>query len=132
MDPTGAVVVSLRQTVERVSGTVVLANVGTVPVVSSNSATCSITVKPGELVLLGGWVETNRAPIFTEVDFLEKVPLVGGCVNGYVNRLVTLPKRSTREEIITLLRARLLPIDEGPTSTAGLTSRKSTGLKPRC
>jgi type II secretory pathway component GspD/PulD (secretin) len=114
LTPEGLVVMTIRQTTETLTGTMTIANVGGVPLVSRREAVASVTVRDRETILLGGWLETSRTPFFSEVDFLNNVPVLG----PWLNQIITLPKRKTREEWVVLLRPTLSPFPPTPVALA--------------
>jgi type II secretory pathway component GspD/PulD (secretin) len=99
--------IEILKTVESANGFVSIANVGDVPITSRRDSRAQFTLHDGELIAIGGYVETNKTSLFSEAGFLDHVP--GG---GYLNKLITYPKRKTRSELILLMRTTLLPTPE--------------------
>jgi type II secretory pathway component GspD/PulD (secretin) len=92
---------------ETANGTVTIANVGEVPITMRDDSRAQTFLRNGEVIAVGGCIDTNRVSIFSGIDRLDRIP--GG---GYLNKLITYPKRNTRNEVILLMRAIVLPTPE--------------------
>jgi type II secretory pathway component GspD/PulD (secretin) len=77
---------------------------GEVPITRSEASQAQAFLRKGELIAIGGIIETNKVSIFSEIDRLDRIP--GG---GYFNKLITYPKRKTRSELVLLMRPTVLP-----------------------
>jgi type II secretory pathway component GspD/PulD (secretin) len=97
----------INKTIERANGSVNIANVGTVPITTREDKRAQIVVCQGAVFVIGGFLQTNKVPRFSESALLGHIP--GG---RYLNKLITYPKRKTRSELVLLMRAILLPTPE--------------------
>jgi type II secretory pathway component GspD/PulD (secretin) len=103
----GLIRMEINRSTETPNGSVNIAHVGEVPITKRDDSRAQTFVRDGEMIAIGGILETNKVSIFSEVDLLDRVP--GG---GYVNKLLTYPKRTTRSELVILMRAIELPTPE--------------------
>jgi hypothetical protein len=78
-----------------------------VPITSSEASRAQAFLRNRELIAIGGMLETNTVSIFSGFDRLDRIP--GG---GYLNNLITYPKRQTRSELVLLMRVTVLPTPE--------------------
>ena len=103
----GLIQLKINKTTERANGGVNIANVGTVPITKSESLRALVEVHDREEFAVGGFLETNKVSVFSEIDLLDRVPS-----GGYINKLITYPKRKKRSELVLLMRAIVLPVPE--------------------
>jgi Type II secretory pathway, component PulD len=103
----GLIQLRINKTTERANGNVNIANVGTVPITLPDVSLAQLVVHDREIFAIGGFLETNRVSAFSEIARLDDIP--GG---GYLNKLITYPKRTVRSEIVVVMRATLLPVPE--------------------
>jgi general secretion pathway protein D len=99
----GSVAIDIHQTIEKLSGTVHLANVGEVPVTTRQEAQAKITIHNHGIVLLGGLDPENKDGVSSGVP--KRIPVLGTLFRGP-------PARPTRSELIVLIRLTILPTPE--------------------
>jgi general secretion pathway protein D len=106
----GSVVMDIHQTIEKLSGTAHIANVGEVPITTRQEAQTKITIHNHGIVLLGGLDPENEDGVSSGVT--KRIPVIGTLFRGP-------PARPTRSELIVLIRLTILPTPEEATQTFG-------------
>jgi general secretion pathway protein D len=122
INPDGLVVMDLHQTIESANGSVVIANVGEVPITSRKEAAAKVSVRDHDTIILGGLIETSKTKGGSGVPFLMNVPLL-----GYLFR--SNSDKETRNELIVLIRPTVLPTPEVAALTARAEKDKMPGVK---
>jgi len=122
INPDGLVVMDIHQTIESANGSVVIANVGEVPITSRKEAAAKVSVRDHDTIILGGLIETSKTKSGSGVPFLMNVPLV-----GYLFR--SNSDKETRNELIVLIRPTVLPTPEVAALTARAEKDKMPGVK---
>jgi general secretion pathway protein D len=122
INPDGLVVMDIHQTIESANGSVVIANVGEVPITSRKEAAAKVSVRDHDTIILGGLIETSKTKSGSGVPFLMNVPLV-----GYLFRSTS--DKETRNELIVLIRPTVLPTPEVAALTARAEKDKMPGVK---
>jgi general secretion pathway protein D len=122
INPDGLVVMDIHQTIESANGSVIIANVGEVPITSRKEAAAKVSVRDHDTIILGGLIETSKTKSASGVPFLMNVPLV-----GYLFR--TTSDKETRNELIVLIRPTVLPTPEVAALTARAEKDKMPGVK---
>jgi type II secretory pathway component GspD/PulD (secretin) len=112
----------IMQQIDSVSGTVVIANVGEVPITSSKTANAKVAVRDRDTIILGGLIENSRSSSASGVPFLKDVPLL-----GHLFRSST--KTENRNELIVLIRPTVLPTPEIAALTATAEKDRMPGVK---
>jgi general secretion pathway protein D len=108
INPDGCVVMDIHQKIDRLDGTVMIENVGEVPVTSSTEAQAKVVVRNRETVLLGGFGEAPKPNALTGPARAKDLPLPGAPVSGS-------SASAARKEIIVLVRPTILPKSEAAT-----------------
>jgi type II secretory pathway component GspD/PulD (secretin) len=108
----GSLLTDIQQEVDFITGTVAIANVGSVPVTVPSRSHVFLPLHDGETIMIGGLIKTVRTPIFSPVPLLDRAPVVGKSLN----RLLTYPFRRTQYELVVLLKATVLPPPKPPLS----------------
>src|SRR6185369_6929787 len=122
INPDGLVVMDIHQTIESANGSVVIANVGEVPVTSRKEAAAKVSVRDHDTIILGGLIETSKTKTASGVPFLKDVPML-----GYLFRSST--DSEVRNELIVLIRPTVLPTPEVAALTARAEKDKLPGVK---
>jgi general secretion pathway protein D len=122
INPDGLVVMDIHQTIESANGSVVIANVGEVPITSRKEAAAKVSVRDHDTIILGGLIETSKTKSGSGVPFLMNVPLL-----GYLFRSTS--DKETRNELIVLIRPTVLPTPEVAALTARAEKDKMPGVK---
>jgi general secretion pathway protein D len=122
INPDGLVVMDIHQTIESANGSVVIANVGEVPVTSRKEAAAKVSVRDHDTIILGGLIETSKTKSGSGVPFLMNVPLL-----GYLFR--SNSDKETRNELVVLIRPTVLPTPEVAALTARAEKDKMPGVK---
>ena len=105
INPDGLVVMEIHQTIESVSGSVNIANVGDVPVTSRKDASTKVSVRDRETIVVGGLIETSKSRSLSGIPILMNVPVL-----GYLFRSTS--DVNNRTELIVLLRPTVLKTPE--------------------
>ena len=75
--PDGSLELGIRQVLDRPAGTVVVTNIGEIPITTSSEAQASLTVRNRETLLLGGWNDGPEKDSGSGVPLLKDFPVVG-------------------------------------------------------
>jgi general secretion pathway protein D len=102
IDPSGAVVMEIRQIVEKPSGTMRIASIGEVPITTRQDAKSTVTVRDHATVLLGGLVTEHKEQVASGAPLLKSIPLLGALFRTTSTRVRT-------NELIVLIRPTILP-----------------------
>jgi len=105
INPDGLVVMDIDQRVDSSDSTVKLDNVGEVPVTKERSANAKVSVRDGETIILGGFIGDTISKNKSGVPYLKDLPLFGVLFRSTSDR-------TTRREIIILIRPKVLPSPE--------------------
>ena len=122
INPDGLVVMDIHQTIESANGSVVIANVGEVPITSRKEAAAKVSVRDHDTIILGGLIETSKTKTASGVPFLKDVPML-----GYLFR--NSSDNTVRNELIVLIRPTVLPTPEVAALTARSEKDKMPGVK---
>jgi general secretion pathway protein D len=122
INPDGLVVMDIHQTIESANGSVIIANVGEVPITSRKEAAAKVSVRDHDTIILGGLIETSKTKSGSGVPFLMNVPLI-----GYLFRSTS--DKEVRNELIVLIRPTVLPTPEVAALTARAEKDKMPGVK---
>jgi type II secretory pathway component GspD/PulD (secretin) len=105
INPDGLVVMEISQSIDSVSGTVNIANIGDVPITSSKQASAQVAVRDRDTIMLGGLIETTKNKGKSGVPYLKDIPLLGVLFRSST-------ETEQRGELIVLLRPTVLPTPE--------------------
>jgi general secretion pathway protein D len=122
INPDGLVVMDIHQTIESANGTVVIANVGEVPVTSRKEAVAKVSVRDHDTIMLGGLIETSKSKSVSGVPFLKDIPLLG-------NLFRSSSDKEVRNELIVLIRPTVLPTPEVAAMTARAEKDRMPGVR---
>jgi len=122
INPDGLVVMDIHQTIESANGSVVIANVGEVPITSRKEAAAKVSVRDHDTIILGGLIETSKTKTASGVPFLKDVPML-----GYLFR--NSSDNTVRNELIVLIRPTVLPTPEVAALTARAEKDKMPGVR---
>jgi len=122
INPDVLVVMDIHQTIESANGSVVIANVGEVPITSRKEAAAKVSVRDHDTIILGGLIETSKTKTASGVPFLKDVPML-----GYLFR--NSSDNTVRNELIVLIRPTVLPTPEVAALTARAEKDKMPGVK---
>jgi general secretion pathway protein D len=122
INPDGLVVMDIHQTIESANGSVVIANVGEVPITSRKEAAAKVSVRDHDTIILGGLIETSKTKSSSGVPYLKDIPML-----GYLFR--TSSDSEVRNELIVLIRPTVLPTPEVAALTARAEKDKMPGVR---
>ncbi len=122
INPDGLVVMDIHATIESANGSVVIANVGEVPVTSRKEAAAKVSVRDHDTIILGGLIETSKTKNNSGVPFLKDVPML-----GYLFR--SSSDSEIRNELIVMIRPTVLPTPEVAALTARAEKNKLPGIR---
>ena len=121
INPDGLVVMEIEQIIEAVGGTVQIDG-NDVPITTERTATSSVAVKDGEVVILGGMISDEITASEAGVPFLKDIPLFG--------RLFKSTTDTTRRvELVILIKPTVLPTPEIASKTATSEVDKMLGVR---
>jgi general secretion pathway protein D len=101
----GLVVMDIEQHIDSLGPTVPITGVGDIPTTDSKTASTSVAVRDGDIIMVGGLIDTERADSTSGFPFLKDVPLFGWLFRS-------TSKTDTRNELIILIRPTVLPTPE--------------------
>ena len=101
INPDGLVVMDIDQEIEEISGSQNIQGVGAVPTTSKDDFGAKVAVMSGDTIILGGFINANRALNHDGVPYLMDIPVLG-------NLFKTTSSKNTREELIVLIRPTVL------------------------
>jgi general secretion pathway protein D len=121
LTPDGLVVMEVTQTIDEISGSTKIENVGDIPNTTKREATSTVSVKSGETILLGGFIRTNKERSKSGVPYLKDLPVLGGLFRQKSDK-------SDRSELIILLRPTIIPTPEEAAHVAKQELEKLPGV----
>ena len=121
INPDGLVVMEIEQIIEAVGSTVIIDG-NPVPVTTERTATSSVAVKDGEVVILGGMISDEISDTESGVPFLKDIPLLGRLFKS-------TNKQKRRVELVILIKPTVLPTPEISSTTATAEVNKMLGVK---
>ena len=107
--PDGLVVLDIYQDISQL-GEFVRIDQNDVPTTTSRTASATLSVRDGETIMLGGYIEDNRSSSKSGVPLLKDIPGIGALFRSST-------KRDTRAELILLMKVTVL---KSPTEASEL------------
>ena len=101
INPDGLVVMQIQETIDEISGSTRIENVGDVPNTTSRTLSGEVAVRDGETIILGGFMRNFDQQTKSGVPYLKDIPVL-----GYLFR--TTDKRKERSELVVLMRPTVL------------------------
>ncbi|MGV3772279.1 MAG: secretin N-terminal domain-containing protein [Verrucomicrobiales bacterium] len=102
--PEGMVVMEIEQSFENQEGNVTIDG-NPIPLVNSRQASAVLTVRNGDLIMLGGFISENKGSTKSGVPFLKDIPGLGALFR-------TKNDSNDRTELIILMKATVLETPE--------------------
>jgi general secretion pathway protein D len=121
INPDGLVVMEIHQTIESVSGSVNIANVGDVPVTSRKDASTKVSVRDHETIMVGGLIETTKTKSNSGVPLLKDIPGIGLLFRSNSDK-------EDRSELVVLIRPTVLRTPEVAAQAARDETAKMPGV----
>lgn len=115
--PEGMVVMEIQQNFDQRGGEVTIDG-NPVPLVNSRQAAAMLTVRDGDIIMLGGFISDSRSKSHSGVPLLKDIPLLGALFRQKNNQ-------NDRTELIILMKATVL---ESPEAAAVLADRERMSL----
>jgi general secretion pathway protein D len=115
--PDGLVVMELEQQFDSYKGDINVEN-NPYPLVDSRSASSMLTVRDGDLILMGGFITDSRSKVKNGVPLLKDIPGLGALFRSTA-------QNSSRTELIILMKATVL---ESPEQAAFLAAQERSTL----
>src|SRR5206468_1406893 len=105
--PDGLVVLDIDQDISSLDKFVKIDN-NDVPTTSSRHATSTLSVRDGETIMLGGYIEDNRSTAKSGVPILKDIPVLGALFRNKT-------RNNNRSELLLLMHVTILrnPADAG-------------------
>ena len=73
----GLVVMQIDETIDEISGSIAIQNVGAVPTTTSRKLSAEVAVRDGETIVLGGFIRNSDEKKNSGVPILRDIPLLG-------------------------------------------------------
>ena len=73
----GLVVMQIDETIDEISGSISIQNVGAVPTTTSRKLSAEVAVRDGETIILGGFIRNSDNKTSSGVPILRDIPLLG-------------------------------------------------------
>lgn len=97
----GLVVMEINESIDEISGSIAIANVGNVPTTTSRQLSAEVAVRDGDTIILGGFVRNSDNKSSSGVPILKDIPILGALFES---------KSDTkhREELLVLMEPKVL------------------------
>lgn len=105
INPDGLVVMQIQESIDEISGSTRIENVGDVPNTTSRTLSGEVAVRDRETIILGGFMRNFDQKTKAGVPYLKDIPVL-----GYLFR--TTDKRKERSELVVLMRPTVLRTPE--------------------
>jgi len=122
INPDGLVVMDISIQIDGLAGSVVIVNVGEVPITSSKTASAKVSVRDHDTIILGGLIYAEKDKSGSGVPYLMNIPLL-----GYLFRNSSINNKRT--ELTVLIRPTVLPTPEIAALTATAEQNKMPASK---
>jgi len=116
--PDGLVVMDIDQQIDDLTGFKTFPGVGDMPMTSTRSATSTVSVQDGDVIMLGGYIRTSHTLSKNGVPVLQDIPGLGALFRSTT-------KNKDRSELVVFLRPTIL---RTPRDAAILASKERTRL----
>jgi general secretion pathway protein D len=117
----GLVVMDIQQRIDSVADFRNFENLGDIPVTQENTANAKVSVRDGEIVMLGGMIRNESRKSKSGVPFLKDIPLLGALFRG-------TDKSKSARELIILIRPTVLPTPEDAAIVAAEERSRMPGI----
>ena len=97
----GLVVMEINETIDEISGSIAIANVGNVPTTTSRQISAEVAVRDGESIVLGGFVRNSDNKSSSGVPILRDIPILGALFDSKSDT-------KQREELLVLMEPKVL------------------------
>ena len=101
----GLVVMQIDETIDEISGSIAIANVGDVPTTTSRKLSAEVAVRDGETIILGGFIRNSDNKTSSGVPILRDIPLLGKLFESKSDT-------KARNELLVLMRPTVLRTPE--------------------
>jgi general secretion pathway protein D len=105
INPDGLVVMQIQESIDEISGSTFIENVGDVPNTTSRTLSAEVAVRDQETIILGGFIRNYDKRSKSGVPYLKDIPLLG-------NLFRQTSKANQRSELIVLMRPTVLRTPE--------------------
>jgi general secretion pathway protein D len=99
--PDGLVVMDIDQQIDDLTGFKTFPGVGDMPMTSTRSATSTVSVQDGDVIMLGGYIRTSHTLSKNGVPLLQDIPGLGALFRS-------TSKNKDRSELVVFLRPTIL------------------------
>jgi general secretion pathway protein D len=99
--PDGLVVMDIDQQIDDLTGFKTFPGVGDMPMTSTRSATSTVSVQDGDVIMLGGYIRTSHTLSKNGVPLLQDIPGLGALFRSTT-------KNKDRSELVVFLRPTIL------------------------
>ena len=117
----GLVVMQIDESIDELSGSTEIANVGAVPNTTSRRLSAQVAVHDGNSIMLGGFIRNSSDTKHSGVPVLKDIPLLGTL---FSNR----SKSKERKELIVLMRPTVLKTPEEASRATAEEKRNLPGV----
>jgi general secretion pathway protein D len=101
----GLVVMQIDETIDEISGSLDIANVGAVPTTTHRALSAEVAVRDGETIILGGFIRNSDNKSSSGVPILQNIPLLGALFKSKSDT-------KARNELLVLMRPTVLRTPE--------------------
>jgi general secretion pathway protein D len=91
----------INETIDEISGSIAIANVGNVPTTTSRQISAEVAVRDGESIVLGGFVRNSDNKSSSGVPILKDIPILGALFESKSDA-------KQREELLVLMEPKVL------------------------
>jgi len=101
----GLVVMQIDETIDEISGSISIANIGNVPTTTKRTLSAEVAVRDGETIILGGFIRNSDTKGSSGVPVLRSIPLLGELFRSRTST-------KARAELLVLMRPSVLRTPE--------------------
>jgi len=121
INPDGLVVMQISESIDEISGSTTIENVGEVPNTTSRTLQAEVAVRDRETIILGGFIRNYDSKNKSGVPYLKDIPILG-------NLFRTTSKANQRSELIVLMRPTVLRTPELAAMQVDVEKRRLPGV----
>lgn len=119
--PEGLVVMDISQTFDTLGRDVIIDS-NPIPVINNRTADATLTVRSGDVIMMGGFIHDQRAQSNSGVPFLKDIPGIGALFRSKSHN-------NDRTELIVLMRATVLDTPEAAAISAATERAALPGIR---
>lgn len=101
----GLVVMEIEESIDEISGSIAIQNVGNVPTTTSRKLSAQVAVRDGDTIILGGFIRNSDSKSSSGIPLLKDIPILG-------NLFSSKSDSKSRKELLVLMRPTVLKTPE--------------------